>query len=406
MSLGNAKDGIVEAKRYSAAFPQSAQALGVRALFEAANGQDDAARSDAGLARARSSDNFHAAMVESYFKDMSERAEEDGRRPGILPWMKWGEAEACRHRREFSCARRTAEAAIRLQPDFSGPYVTLANALRADARLPEAQAVADRMMAAGAKDSDMLAVAGVIYCSTEQCPKGLAAFGASLAIKPTMTAYLNRIRYLPHADIAARRRDIDAALKIDPRSSAALTALANWQGEAEDQAGKAETWGKLATILAEEAGQDIQRNLDVGVAFARAGQQDKARERLAEFRGYATAMKNGTAFNDLCYSAAQANFDLDNALADCRRALAILPDAAPVLDSLGYVELRLGHFTEAIAAFDKALARSPALAPSLYGRGLARLRAGEKARGEVDLAAALKLDAAIADTYRTQGLKP
>jgi len=123
-------------------------------------------------------------------------------------------------------------------------------------------------------------------------------------------------------------------------------------------------------------------------------------------RGYATAMKNGGYFNSLCYSAATANFDLTTALADCNRAVALSPKSAAVLDSLGFVQLRLGHNAEAIAAYDQALGLAPREIHSLYGRGIAYLRQGDKARGQADLAAAVKLDAGVVETFKAMGITP
>jgi tetratricopeptide (TPR) repeat protein len=293
-----------------------------------------------------------------------------------------------------------------LQTNVSDIYLSLANTYKAEGRLVDAAAVADRIVAAGPRDADMFAVAGVVYCSTGQRAKGLAAFAASLAVKPSMTAYLNRIRFLPAGALAERKRDIDGALKIDPKDADALLALANWQSETGDDTGAAATLAAMTAQNAAAAEPDIAQTIHIGTAYARAGLADKARENFAEARGYATATKDGDKFNSLCYGAAVANFDLTAALADCNRAVALEPKDRAVLDSLGFVQLRLGHFGDAIAAYDKALAIDPQVAHSLYGRGIAHLRQGDQSNGRADIAAATKIDANIADTFTAMGVTP
>ncbi|MFZ8439390.1 hypothetical protein ACO1M2_13495, partial [Staphylococcus aureus] len=82
------------------------------------------------------------------------------------------------------------------------------------------------MVATAPRNPYMLAVAGVIYGSEGQRAKALATLTASLAIKPTVTGYLNRIRYMPREDLAGQKKDIDAALALDPDERAGLAALA------------------------------------------------------------------------------------------------------------------------------------------------------------------------------------
>ncbi len=406
LATGDAAKGLAEAQRYVAAFPRSALALGARAMFEAAVGKELPATTDAAAALAIAADTNSAKAVTAYYKQKALEANQQGTRPVFLAWMKWGAAQNCARQHDYACTRQNAEAALALQPNLSMVYVLLANASKPEGRTANAVAIADRMIATAPKDADMQAVAGVIYCSVGQRAKGMAAFAASLAIMPNIVAYSNREQFLPRGDLAARKRDLDAVLKLEPATVEDKLALARWQGDAGDHMGQIATLQAVAASQAEGAEPDIALTIQIGAAYAAAGQADKARENFAEARGYAAGTRNSGWFNDLCYSAAKANFDLATALTDCTRALALLPKNAAVLDSLGFVQLRLGHLADAIATYDQVLAIDPAENHSLYGRGLAYLRHGDTMKGQADIAAALQVDAGIAAEFRGFGVVP
>ncbi len=406
LTVGDAARGLAEARRYAAAFPQSPNALGARAMFEAATGMDRPAMTDAAAALAIAPATSSAKMVTGYYQQMAADAKDSGTRPGFLAAMKWGTAQNCARQHDYACARQNAEAALALQPDLSMVYVLLANASPAESRTANAIQVADRMVKTAPRDADMQAVAGVIYASVGQHAKGLAAFSASLAIKPNFIAFSNRERFLPRGDLAARKRDIDGALKLKPGDVDAQLALARWQGDSGDHAGQVATLQAVAARQSADIDPNIGLTIKIGAAYAAAGQADKARESFAEGRGYAAAMHSAPYFNDLCYSATKVDFDLDTALADCNRAVSLAPQHSNILDSLGFVQLRLGHFADAIATYDQVLALDPHARLSLYGRGIARLRLGDKTGSQADIAAAVQLDDGVADEFQAMGMKP
>jgi hypothetical protein len=74
------------------------------------------------------------------------------------------------------------------------------------------------------------------------------------------------------------------------------------------------------------------------------------------------------------------------------------------LDSLGLVQLRLGHDTDAIKAYEQALPQKPKSAWSRYGLGLAKIHSGQTDAGRADLAAAQALDPDIAKRAAKHGL--
>ena len=110
--------------------------------------------------------------------------------------------------------------------------------------------------------------------------------------------------------------------------------------------------------------------------------------------------------NGRCWARAVAGRELPLAVSDCTEALRIAPNDANIMDSRGFVYLRLNRLDDAVADYDEALRRNPKQAGSLYGRGLAKLKKGDAAGGEADIAAAKAIRADIAEEFARYGVTP
>ena len=111
-----------------------------------------------------------------------------------------------------------------------------------------------------------------------------------------------------------------------------------------------------------------------------------------------------------CYAKALQNKNLDSALSDCNRAMALIdmrnPDNAGVLANRGLVRLRQGALDKAISDFNDALKLQPKYARALYGRGVALIRVNKAKQGESDIDAAAKLDRTLKDQMQHYGVVP
>ena len=133
------------------------------------------------------------------------------------------------------------------------------------------------------------------------------------------------------------------------------------------------------------------------------------------------------ALGSRCWTRAAANVELDQALADCDRAVHAelaashsafwrlthrdAPGPGWLMRNRSLVYLRRGDLDKAIADDDAALAQAgpgmgAASASALYLRGLAELRKGLASQGQADLTAAEKLDSGIAQHFAKMGLTP
>ncbi|WP_445145673.1 aspartyl protease family protein [Dyella sp. Tek66A03] len=112
----------------------------------------------------------------------------------------------------------------------------------------------------------------------------------------------------------------------------------------------------------------------------------------------------GAVLNERCWARGLSNQMLDGALKDCRKAIKRDGANPAYLDSLGLVELRLGHYPESIKAYEQAVAQRPRSAWSRYGLGLAKVRSGQTEAGNADLAAARTLDPQVETRATKYGL--
>jgi predicted aspartyl protease/tetratricopeptide (TPR) repeat protein len=111
-----------------------------------------------------------------------------------------------------------------------------------------------------------------------------------------------------------------------------------------------------------------------------------------------------------CYAKALQNQNLDSALSDCNRAMALIDmrnsDNAWLFANRGLVRLRQDAMDKAISDFDAALKLQPKNARALYGRGVASIRANKASQGESDMDAAAKLDKMLKEQMQHYGIVP
>jgi tetratricopeptide (TPR) repeat protein len=238
------------------------------------------------------------------------------------------------------------------------------------------------------------ALLGQAHLSRGELSAALANLDEAIRMAPEQAAY-----YVARANAHEANRqpeaaigDLDKSLSLDPGNVDALLMRARLRIAHEDRA------GAMSDVAA--AGAKVPagstRALPVAILYVELDQPAAALPLLDDWiRLHRDDAMLGTALNERCWARGLSNQLLDEALKDCRRALKRDGNRASYLDSLGLVELRLGHYAEAIKAYEQALTQMPHSAWSRYGLGLAKLRAGQADAGKADLAAAHALDPTI-----------
>ena len=93
--------------------------------------------------------------------------------------------------------------------------------------------------------------------------------------------------------------------------------------------------------------------------------------------------------------------DLPDAVQDCNRALQLAPEDPNILDSAGFVYLRLKNYPAAISRYRAALKIDPKIASSRYGLGLAEQALNDQVQGKQDIVAAEQIDPKITSDFGT-----
>jgi tetratricopeptide (TPR) repeat protein len=155
-----------------------------------------------------------------------------------------------------------------------------------------------------------------------------------------------------------------------------------------------------AVLLSPKNANYLMARGDIYVAM---GQFERGLE--DQDKAVAMAPENPVFLNDRCYSLGQWNQRLDQAMTDCKKALALAPGTPSVMDSLAFVYFRKGDLVQAAANYDATLAANPKSASSLYMRGILKLKRND-ASGSDDIAAAKAIDGKTAELYARLGIVP
>jgi tetratricopeptide (TPR) repeat protein/transglutaminase-like putative cysteine protease len=292
-------------------------------------------------------------------------------------------------------------AAIRLRPEYLDAYGVRARILRAQGRDDEALKEADAMVAANASNARAYIEAAVIQFMSGRNDAAMGLLSQAVNIAPSASNYLTRAILRPKNDLTGRRADADAALKLDPNSAPALATLAAVQADASEYADAVKSLNAAIASSGATSELLIQR----GIVYARSGSTQLAEQDFTAARAKATT---AAALNEMCWDMATTNVGLSSALSACDAGVALAPDSHPVLDSRGFVLLRLGRYADSVAAYDAAIkAGDPySVGESLYGRGIAERRKGDIAAADVDLRNALRLDARLTEIFTSYGVTP
>jgi tetratricopeptide (TPR) repeat protein len=269
-------------------------------------------------------------------------------------------------------------------------------------------------------------------------PRAIADYDQSLQINPQYsTALHNRgSAYHMQGDYPRAITDYDAAIRLDPgnanlrydhglahhEQSNYPLAIASYSeavrlnpndAEAFHRRGRAHYQQSEHQLAISDLTEALRLNPQLAEAYDQRGEvytyglRDYERAAVDYDRAVELAPDVQEFRNDACWlRAAYLNREYDRARADCDVAVQLSNNAANTHDSRGLVGLKQERFQDAWNDYDAAARAVPASAHYLFGRGVAALRLGRSVEGQADIAAALALDANIAQSYAGYGVSP
>ena len=273
---------------------------------------------------------------------------------------------------------------------YNGGRVFAYASAPSDSGNPDAGSAADGTP----KTASDYALLGEAHLSRGEPQAAIADLDKAISMVPDQAAYyLARARaHATDQQPDAALIDLDKSLSLDPKNVDALLMRAELRLKHKDRTGATADVTAASTLA--PAGS-MQARLIAGL-YIQLGQPAAALPMLDDWiRLHSEDALLGAALNERCRARGLSNQMLDDALKDCRKAIRRDGQNPLYLDSLGMVELRLGHYPESIKAYEQAVAQRPRSAWSRYGLGLAKIRSGQTDAGHADLAAARALDPEI-----------
>ncbi len=256
---------------------------------------------------------------------------------------------------------------------------------------------------AGTRTAADYALSGQAHLSRGESNAAVADLNAAIRLAPDQAAYYlarakaHQVSKQSDAELA----DLDKALSLDPKNLDALLMRAQIRLANKDSTGAAADTSAAGAV----APAGSMHTPTIASLYVHLDQPAAALPMLDDWiRMHGDDALLGSMLNERCWARALSNQMLDDALKDCRKAIRRDGENPAYLDSLGLVELRLGHYADSIKAYERALAQSPHSAWSRYGLGLAKIHAGQADAGNADLAAARTMDPQIETRATKYGL--
>ncbi|WP_114239340.1 aspartyl protease family protein [Dyella sp. C9] len=253
------------------------------------------------------------------------------------------------------------------------------------------------------KSAEEYALLGQAHLSRGESQAAVADLNEAIRMAPDQASYYVARAKAHGVDKQsdAALADLDKALDLDPKNGDALLMRAELHIAQKDRADAASDVAAANAVT--PPGSTRERSL--AALYLQLDQPAAALPLLDDWiRLHSDDGLLGSALNERCRARALSNQMLDDALKDCRKAIRRDGENPSYLDSLGWVQLRLGHYPEAIKAYEQAVAQNPRYAWPRYGLGLARIRSGQVEAGHADLDAARALDPSIESRASQYGL--
>ena len=160
---------------------------------------------------------------------------------------------------------------------------------------------------------------------------------------------------------------------------------------------------KLLEQASELAPNAVPIHVLLGELYTTAGEPDRGAERYRKV--VALQPNNSTALNNLAYDLAVREKKYDEARPMARKALALAPASATILDTVGWIEYLMGNNAEAARLLVQAAKGAPRNPEVRLHAAMALAAQGARAAAGAELAEAIKLDPTLEKREDVQQLR-
>ncbi len=212
-------------------------------------------------------------------------------------------------------------------------------------------------------------------------------YSQKIGEKPTVSAYIQRAYYRPESQTKEKLADYDAAMQLGPDSDSPYIARSAYYLAHDNVVAALDDANKALALDA----HDFRALNARALVYLKIG---KTGEAAGDLEKGIYENETVTAMNAACWALATHGY-AERAIPFCNKAIAKSPIASNAVDSRAFAELRLNQLDAALADYNRALALSPHLPSSWYGRGEVETKMGKIAEGDRDRAHARTLYPAI-----------
>jgi tetratricopeptide (TPR) repeat protein len=255
---------------------------------------------------------------------------------------------------------------------------------------------AEEILAKNPQSAYAHVVAGSIFAKVDRDLDALKAYDQAIALEPSAIVYGNRSRLYPRSNRAARRADLEKAIAMAPNDADFRFMLADLDME---ESKFAQAIDQLTKFIAKFP-DDREAPIRLSIARLRSGDEKDGKAAIDDFRAKARSAADYAA---LCAELSRAGLFLNDAIADCRRAIVLSADDDNSRLGLAVAQVKLTQNREAIATLDPLLDNRPTEL-GYIARSIARERLGDHAGSQSDYAKALARDSRATDTAEAWGL--
>ena len=246
---------------------------------------------------------------------------------------------------------------------------------------------------------------GTAFAGRKDYKSAIADFDQAIQLDPAdADSYYQRglARWRDRQAVLAMA-DFDQALKIKPDDIATLLERGTLRLANRDESGARTDFTAIAALAPNDASIGL---LIAGRYVANGNFATAVGQYYQWIAAHPKDDRVPEALHERCWSRAMTGKELELALADCDEALKRSAHTSLLLDSRAFVRLQLGNYDKAIADYRASLDLQPKGAMALYGLGLAEQKKGLQTAGDQHIQAAIALDPAAADEFRSVGLVP
>ncbi|MEM1324216.1 MAG: tetratricopeptide repeat protein [Bacteroidota bacterium] len=287
--------------------------------------------------------------------------------------------------------------AINLAPDFDRALFNRGLAYYQQGKLLKARHDFDQVISLDGQDAGAYEIRGAIRQLLDNPEGAVEDYSNAIAVKPSAELYANRAT--AHGDMELydeAMADINAALRIDPQSSATYSNQGDLLFAKGDYKAAIDSYDKVLAINKDD-GQSLNNRAN---AYVKLGSYNAA---MNDYNQASSLHPDSEIYINRAFSWLNQG-EYEKALADGLEASRIDYQNAYAFYCIGLIQLKFEYYHEAILNLEKAVELDPAKEAFHFYKGIAEHKVGEHSASLESFDRAISLGLGHSEAYSWRGL--